>query len=90
MLLPATAFLLLQRRRRPILARVLCRGQGLGSPASDFGALEVLGGACIGHTDPYVVAAALGRMMQCERDAPGGGGAGGTDSNGVMDPYSWV
>ncbi len=41
-----------------VTARVLSRGQ-LTSRASDFGALEVFGGASIGHTSPWGVLAAL-------------------------------
>jgi hypothetical protein len=37
---------------RPLVARVVSRGVP-SAVASDFGALEVLGGASIGHTDPY-------------------------------------
>jgi hypothetical protein len=44
--------------RAPVVARVVSRGK-LDSPASDFGGLEVFGGASIGHTDPYRVAAAV-------------------------------
>eukprot|EP00873_Tetraselmis_striata_P017220 jgi/Tetstr1/437484/TSEL_026163.t1 len=36
----------------PVVARIVSRGK-LSSKASDFGALEVFGGASIGHTDPY-------------------------------------
>ena len=46
----------------PVIARVVGRGK-LSSQASDFGGLEVFGGASIGHTDPYRVAEAL-RSMQ--------------------------
>jgi hypothetical protein len=41
-------------RRAPVMARVVSRGK-LTSAASDFGCLEVFGGASIGHTDPYKV-----------------------------------
>ena len=41
-----------------VTARVLSRGQ-LSSRASDYGALEVFGGASIGHTSPWTLAAAL-------------------------------
>jgi hypothetical protein len=37
---------------RPLIARVVSRGPPTAA-ASDFGALEVMGGASIGHTDPY-------------------------------------
>ena len=46
----------------PVVARVVGRGK-LSSLASDFGGLEVFGGASIGHTDPFRVAEAL-RSMQ--------------------------
>ena len=52
-----------QQGRGPIVARVVSRGK-LGHPASDFGALEVLGGASIGHTDPYRVMVAIGSRLQ--------------------------
>jgi hypothetical protein len=39
-------------RRRPLVARLVSRGAPT-AVASDFGALEVLGGASIGHTDPW-------------------------------------
>ncbi|PSC76196.1 hypothetical protein C2E20_0078 [Micractinium conductrix] len=42
----------------PVVARIVSRGK-LSSAASDFGGLEVFGGASIGHTDPFKVAAAL-------------------------------
>ncbi len=39
----------------PVVARVLSRGGAakLGLGASDYGGLEVFGGASIGHTDPF-------------------------------------
>lgn len=40
----------------------MSRGK-LSSQASDFGGLEVFAGASIGHTDPFVVAAALQKAM---------------------------
>jgi hypothetical protein len=40
--------------RPPVLARLVSRGK-LSSVASDFGCLEVFGGASIGHSDPYLV-----------------------------------
>ena len=55
-----------QHGRGPIVARVVSRGK-LGHPASDFGALEVLGGASIGHTDPYRVIGAIGIRLQAGR-----------------------
>lgn len=36
------------------------------SRASDFGGLEVFGGASIGHTDPFRVIAALDEQMAAE------------------------
>ncbi|KAK9814543.1 hypothetical protein WJX72_007646 [[Myrmecia] bisecta] len=42
----------------PLIARVVSRGK-LTNQASDFGALEVFGGASIGHTDPFCVIAAI-------------------------------
>ncbi len=52
-----------------LLARVVSRGRA-AQPASDFGGLEVLGGASIGHTDPYEVMAAVEQQLQgCLVDA---------------------
>ena len=45
------------------LNRLVSRGS-LASKASDFGGLEVFGGASIGHTDPFAVISALDRQMQ--------------------------
>lgn len=42
----------------PVIARLVSRGK-LSVAASDYGGLEVFGGACIGHTDPFRVIAAL-------------------------------
>ncbi|GLI67736.1 hypothetical protein VaNZ11_011938 [Volvox africanus] len=39
---------------RPLMARVVSRGKTT-SPASDFGCLEVIGHASIGHTDPFLL-----------------------------------
>ena len=39
--------------RGRVMARVVSRGK-TSQTASDFGALEVIGGASIGHTDPFV------------------------------------
>ncbi|GLC62276.1 hypothetical protein PLESTB_001865100 [Pleodorina starrii] len=39
---------------RPMMARVVSRGK-ITSPASDFGCLEVIGHASIGHTDPFLL-----------------------------------
>ncbi|KAL4448868.1 hypothetical protein ABPG77_007585 [Micractinium sp. CCAP 211/92] len=54
----ATGFLQPRHGPLPVVARVVSRGK-LSSQASDFGGLEVFGGASIGHTDPFRVAAAL-------------------------------
>ena len=57
----------------PCTARVVSRGR-LASGASDFGGLEVFGGASIAHTDPFAVGAALDRVLaglgaqQAQRD----------------------
>jgi hypothetical protein len=48
--------------RPPVVARLVSRGK-LDNAASDFGGLEVFGGASIGHTDPYRVAAALDQQL---------------------------
>lgn len=47
----------------PVVARVVSRGK-LSNMASDFGGLEVFGGASIGHTDPFRVAEALQRVQE--------------------------
>eukprot|EP00892_Ulva_mutabilis_P006401 jgi/Ulvmu1/4132/UM019_0111.1 len=49
--------------RRPTVARIVSRGK-LSSKASDFGALEVLAGASIGHTDPFLLHAAITDKLQ--------------------------
>lgn len=49
-------------RVRHALCRVLSRGK-LSSQASDYGGLEVFGGASIGHTDPMAVLAALDKTL---------------------------
>ena len=46
----------------PVVARIVSRGR-LSSAASDFGGLEVFGGASIGHTDPFQVKAALDAVL---------------------------
>lgn len=51
----------------PVVARVVGRGR-LSNLASDFGGLEVFGGASIGHTDPFRVAEAL-RQVQASLPA---------------------
>ena len=43
--------------------RLVSRGRGA---ASDFGALEVLAGASIAHTDPFRVAAALDAQLAAQ------------------------
>jgi len=49
--------------------RIVSRGK-LSSQASDFGGLEVFAGASIGHTDPFVVAAALQKTIpKCDNAA---------------------
>lgn len=45
-----------------VFCRIVSRGNA-ASKASDFGTLEVLGGASIGHTDPWVVSAAIGEEI---------------------------
>lgn len=47
----------------PVVARVVSRGK-LSNLASDFGGLEVFGGASIGHTDPCRVAEALRHVQE--------------------------
>lgn len=49
-------------RRPPVVARLVSRGK-LDNIASDFGGLEVFGGASIGHTDPYRVLAAIDEQL---------------------------
>lgn len=53
----------------PVIARVVSRGK-LTSAASDFGGLEVFGGASIGHTDPFKVVAALEQRLQGLLEGP--------------------
>lgn len=43
--------------------RVVSRGK-LSNQASDYGGLEVFGGASIGHTDPWAVGRALDAVLQ--------------------------
>jgi hypothetical protein len=56
----------------PVMARLVSRGK-LSSAASDFGGLEVFGGASIGHTDPFIVVqqldAQLASDIVCNRAA---------------------
>ncbi|GAX74398.1 hypothetical protein CEUSTIGMA_g1846.t1 [Chlamydomonas eustigma] len=47
---------------KPIIARIVSRGR-VGQVASDFGCLEVVGGASIGHTDPFRVMAAIDQEL---------------------------
>uniref|UniRef100_A0A383VL33 Galactose-1-phosphate uridyl transferase N-terminal domain-containing protein n=1 Tax=Tetradesmus obliquus TaxID=3088 RepID=A0A383VL33_TETOB len=49
-------------QRPPVMARLVSRGK-LSSVASDFGCLEVFGGASIGHTDPFLVVQQLDEQM---------------------------
>jgi hypothetical protein len=46
----------------PVIARLVSRGK-LSSVASDFGCLEVFGGASIGHTDPFVLVQQLDEQL---------------------------
>ncbi len=48
---------------KPVIARIVSRGR-MGAPASDFGGLEVMGGASIGHTDPYKLMASIEARLQ--------------------------
>lgn len=65
---------------RPLLARVVSRGR-VTSPASDFGCLEVVGGASIGHTDPFVLVRALDEQLGVQLGAVAAmAGAGEGDS----------
>jgi len=59
------------RPELPLVARVVSRGRA-ASAASDYGCLEVFGGASIGHSDPFRVIEALDAQL-----AAGGGGGGG-------------
>jgi hypothetical protein len=51
-----------EKVRSVCLRRVVSRGN-ISSRSSDFGALEVFAGASIGHTDPYVVHAAISTRL---------------------------
>lgn len=51
-----------QAKPRQVVARVVSRGK-MSSAASDYGCLEVFGGASIGHTDPYVGLKALDSQL---------------------------
>lgn len=46
----------------PVVARVVVRG-AVSAKASDFGAVEVLCGASIGRTDPYIIHEKLQRRF---------------------------
>jgi hypothetical protein len=48
--------------RPPVIARLASRGK-LSNAASDFGGLEVWGGASIGHTDPFTVVQQLDAQL---------------------------
>ncbi|GFR50092.1 hypothetical protein Agub_g12237 [Astrephomene gubernaculifera] len=48
---------------RPMLARVVSRGK-VTAPASDYGCLEVVGHASIGHTDPFVLMRAIDKRLE--------------------------
>ena len=48
-------------------SRIVSRGK-LTSQASDFGGLEVFGGASVGHTDPFEIHAALHHVFQKPRE----------------------
>jgi len=48
--------------KAPVVVRLVSRGK-LDSIASDFGGLEVFGGASIGHTDPYRVVEAINQQL---------------------------
>lgn len=58
-----------------VFCRVVSRGNA-ASKASDFGTLEVLGGASIGHTDPWVVSAAIREELGGLEGLPSPAGAG--------------
>jgi hypothetical protein len=63
-------------RRAPVIARIVSRGK-LSTAASDFGGLEVFGGASIGHTDPFQV------VRQLEAQLAAGAGVRGDGSGRV-------
>ncbi len=54
--------------RPPVVARLVSRGK-LDGASSDFGGLEVFGGASIGHTDPYRAAAAIQEQLGLMKQA---------------------
>jgi hypothetical protein len=56
-------------KRPPVIARLVSRGK-LSSVASDFGCLEVFGGASIGHTDPFLVVQQLDEQLAAAASAP--------------------
>ncbi len=53
---------------RPLVARVVSRGRW-AAPASDFGALEVLGHASIGATDPFRLIRAVEEQLSRQHGA---------------------
>lgn len=53
--------------RGPVIARLVSRGR-MGMPASDFGCLEVIGGASIGHMDPYALMKAIDARLLGRQD----------------------
>jgi hypothetical protein len=56
-------------KRPPVVARLVSRGK-LSSVASDFGCLEVFGGASIGHTDPYLIVQQLDEQLAAAESLP--------------------
>ncbi|KAG2422558.1 hypothetical protein HXX76_015938 [Chlamydomonas incerta] len=60
---------------RPMMARLVSRGKW-AAPASDFGCLEVVGHASIGHTDPFVLIRAVDSQLAAAGVAAAGGPAG--------------
>ena len=51
------------------VCRIASRGN-LASKASDYGGLEVFGGASIGHTDPFDVIAAVDQQLAAFPPSP--------------------
>jgi len=75
---------------RPLLARLVCRGRrGSVSQASDYGSLEVLGGAAIGHTDPYRVMEAVDGALAAAVGRGREGGKGNVESVDEDDALKW-
>jgi hypothetical protein len=54
-------------RTKPYICRIVSRGK-LDSKASDFGGLEVFGGASIGHTDPFVLHEQIQNMLRASME----------------------